>query len=50
MCIVKVAVLVENDFEDIELLYPYYRYKEAGFVVEVIGPKANETYKGKKAS
>ena len=44
----KVAVLVENDFEDIELLYPYYRYKEAGFEVEVIGPKANETYKGKK--
>jgi protease I len=44
----KIAVLVENGFEDIELLYPYYRYKEAGFEVEVIGPKSGETYKGKK--
>ncbi|MGD2142059.1 MAG: type 1 glutamine amidotransferase domain-containing protein [Candidatus Bathyarchaeota archaeon] len=44
----KVAVLVENGFEDIELLYPYYRYQEAGFEVKVVGPKAGETYKGKK--
>jgi protease I len=46
--VVKIAVLVDNGFEDIELLYPYYRYQEAGFEVEVIGPKAGETYKGKK--
>jgi len=43
----KVLVLVENGFEDAELLYPYYRFKEAGFKVEVVGPKAKETYEGK---
>jgi protease I len=44
----KVAILVENGFEDVELLYPYYRYQEAGYSVEVVGPKAGEVYSGKK--
>jgi protease I len=44
----KIAILVENGFEDVELLYPYYRYKEAGHAVEVVGPKADEIYHGKK--
>lgn len=43
----KVLILVENGFEDAELLYPYYRFQEAGFKVEVVGPKAEETYEGK---
>lgn len=43
----KVLIFVENDFEDIELIYPYYRFQEAGYTVEVVGPKANITYKGK---
>jgi protease I len=38
----KIAILVENGFEDVELLYPYYRYQEAGYGVEVVGPKADE--------
>jgi protease I len=45
---VKVIILVENGFEDIELLYPYYRLLEEGYEVEVVGPKAYETYSGKK--
>jgi protease I len=44
----KVAILVENGFEDVELLYPYYRFQEAGYQVEVVGPKAGEVYNGKK--
>jgi protease I len=44
----KVAILVENGFEDVELLYPYYRYQEAGYHVEVVGPKKGEVYAGKK--
>jgi protease I len=44
----KIAILVENGFEDVELLYPYYRFQEAGYRVEVIGPEANVVYHGKK--
>jgi len=43
----KVLIVVENGFEDVELFYPYYRFKEAGFEVDVVGPKAGETYEGK---
>uniref|UniRef100_A0A7C3RE51 Type 1 glutamine amidotransferase n=1 Tax=Archaeoglobus fulgidus TaxID=2234 RepID=A0A7C3RE51_ARCFL len=31
----KVLILVENDFEDLELFYPLYRLREEGYVVEV---------------
>ena len=44
----KIAVLVENGFEDIELFYPYYRFQEAGYRVEVVGPEAGVVYSGKK--
>jgi protease I len=43
----KIAILVENVYEDLELQYPRLRLKEAGHTVDVIGPKAGETYKGK---
>lgn len=43
----KVLIVVENGFEDVELLYPFYRFKEAGYKVDVVGPKAKETYEGK---
>ena len=44
----NIAILVENGFEDVELLYPYYRFQEAGYHVEVVGPEAGVSYKGKK--
>lgn len=44
----KAMILVENDFEDIELLYPYYRLQEAGYEVDIVGPMENRTYSGKK--
>ncbi len=44
----RAIILVDNGFEDVELLYPYYRLQEAGYEVEVVGPDADETYSGKK--
>ena len=43
----KIAILVEKTYEDLELQYPRLRLKEAGHAVDVIGPKAGETYVGK---
>lgn len=43
----RIAILVENKYEDLELQYPRLRLKEAGHAVEMIGPRANETYIGK---
>lgn len=42
----RIAVLAENEYEDLELLYPYYRLKEAGAEVVLVGPKA-EVYASK---
>ena len=35
----KVAVLVENIYEDLELWYPVFRFREAGAEVTVVGPE-----------
>lgn len=43
----RIAILVEKIYEDLELQYPRLRLKEAGHAVEIIGPKAGETYTGK---
>src|SRR5437016_14446585 len=43
----KIAILVEKIYEDLELQYPRLRLKEAGHTVDIIGPKAGETYIGK---
>ncbi|HEX8522085.1 MAG TPA: type 1 glutamine amidotransferase domain-containing protein [Tepidisphaeraceae bacterium] len=43
----KIAILVEKMYEDLELQYPRLRLKEAGHEVDIIGPKAGETFVGK---
>ena len=44
----KIALLVGKDFEDMEVMYPYYRLLEAGYGVEVIGEgPAGTKYHGK---
>ena len=44
----RIAFLVGKDFEDMEVMYPYYRLIEAGYQVDVIGEeKAGTIYKGK---
>jgi len=34
----RVAVLVENLYEDLELWYPVFRFREAGAAVTIVGP------------
>jgi protease I len=43
----SVLILVEDGYEDMELMYPKYRLEEAGYRVIVAGPKANQEYVGK---
>jgi protease I len=43
----RVAILVEQQYQEMEVWYPYYRLKEAGCRVTLVGPKAGETYPSK---
>ena len=43
----KVFILVEDVFRDEELIYPYYRFIEAGYEVKIVGPETGKEYKGK---
>lgn len=43
----KMLLMLENGFEDMEAMYPYYRMQEAGFEVDLVGPEKDATYKGK---
>ena len=42
-----VLILVDDAFEDMELMYPKYRLEEAGYKVVIAGTKAGHTYIGK---
>ena len=44
---VRVAILAETLYEDLELWYPYYRLREAGADVFVVGSGSAETYQSK---
>lgn len=43
----RVAILAENQYEDLELWYPLYRLREAGAEVFVVGTGTAETYTSK---
>ena len=43
----SIVILIENGYEDMELMYPKYRLQEAGFNVVVAGPQAHKEYIGK---
>lgn len=43
----KVAILIENLFDERELIYPYFRLLEEGFEVHLIGSKKDEVYASK---
>lgn len=43
----KILIFIENGFEDAEFIYPYYRFQEEGYTVDIVGPKGGETYSGK---
>ena len=43
----RVAVFVEQQYEDLELWYPVLRLREAGCEVLIVGPEAGVTYLSK---
>ena len=43
----KIFILVENTYNDLEFWYPFYRLKESGAEVIVVGPMGGMVYKGK---
>ena len=43
----KIAVLIEDQFDEKELIYPYIRLKEEGYEVDLLGTEANKSYSGK---
>ncbi|AEF92964.1 intracellular protease, PfpI family [Desulfotomaculum nigrificans CO-1-SRB] len=43
----KVALFVEDIYNDLEFWYPYYRMKEAGFEVVVVGTGRQDVFEGK---
>ena len=46
----KIIIPVEQMFNDLEFWYPYYRLKEAGAQVVVVGSGAAEQYAGKSGT
>ncbi len=43
----KVAVLIEEMFDEKELLYPYFRLLEEGYEVHLVGTEKDKVYTGK---
>lgn len=43
----KVAVLIDNFFDEKELIYPYFRLQEEGYEVHLVGPEKDTVYPGK---
>ncbi len=44
---IRAAVLVEQQYQELEVWYPYYRLREAGCQVTLVGPEAGVTYPSK---
>jgi protease I len=43
----RIAILVDQLYQEMEVWYPYYRLKEAGAEVITVGARAGETYPSK---
>jgi protease I len=44
----KILLLLENGVEDSEFIYPYYRFQEEGYKMDIVGPQAKKEYIGKR--
>jgi protease I len=47
LCGRKAAVLVADLYQELEVWYPYYRLREAGAEVRLVGPEAKKQYQSK---
>ena len=43
----KIAILVDNLYQEMEVWYPLFRFQEAGATVVTVGAKTGETYTSK---
>ena len=43
----KILILLEKGVEDSEFIYPYYRFQEEGFKMDIVAPQAKKEYLGK---
>src|SRR5579864_7838506 len=43
----RVAVLVEQQYQEMEVWYPVFRLREAGCAVTLVGPDADKSYPSK---
>ena len=43
----KAAILVEQQYQELEVWYPLYRLREAGCKVSLVGPEAGQNYPSK---
>jgi protease I len=43
----RAAILVEQQYQELEVWYPFYRLKEAGCQVTLLGPEAGKSYPSK---
>jgi protease I len=43
----RIAILVDQLYQELEVWYPYYRFKEAGATVHLVGAEAGKTYPSK---
>src|ERR1700745_253686 len=43
----RIAILVDNIYQEMEVWYPLYRFREAGAEVVTVGAKRGETYTSK---
>src|SRR5260370_18802787 len=43
----RIAILVDNIYQEMEVRHPYFRFQEAGAEIVAVGAKAVETYTSK---
>ena len=44
----KILIQIEKGVEDSEFIYPYYRFQEEGFKMDIVAPQAKKEYVGKR--
>jgi len=44
----KIAIMVDEMYQVLEVWYPYYRFREAGLEVKLVATEANTTYPSKE--